>query len=185
MSTASLTLTAEQSGTNYTTALNNALAAINTMHSGTTAPSANLSEGKLWLDTSGANPVMKIYRNSTFLSLFTLNATTIDTSLNTITAVNVNTTSDERLKYEVATIKNALSLVESMRGVSYILKDSGKASVGVIAQEIEGVLPEVVSTDAAGYKSVAYGNLVGVLIEAIKEQSVRIAVLETKLGEKS
>ena len=53
------------------------------------------------------------------------------------------------------------------RGVWYSMGD--KDRVGVIAQEIEQVLPEVVVTGDDGYKAVAYGNIVGVLIEAIKE----------------
>ena len=49
---------------------------------------------------------------------------------------------------------------------------------GVIAQEVEQVLPEVVSTDAQGLKSVAYGNMVGLLIEAVKELSEKLEALE-------
>ena len=61
-----------------------------------------------------------------------------------------------------------------MRGVSYNKIDSKENSIGVIAQEVEKVLPEVVHTDGEGMKSVAYGNIVGVLIEAIKDQQRQI-----------
>ena len=54
----------------------------------------------------------------------------------------------------------------------------------VIAQEVEDVLPDVVSTNDEGIKSVKYGNMVAVLIEAIKEQQLRIEVLEAKLNSK-
>jgi len=73
--------------------------------------------------------------------------------------------SDERLKSDIKTIDNALDKVMNMRGVSYTKQ--AEKGIGVIAQEVEKVLPEVV-TDGE-YKSVAYGNIVGVLIEAIKD----------------
>ena len=82
--------------------------------------------------------------------------------------------SDERLKSDIETIDNALDKVMNMRGVSYTKQ--AEKGVGVIAQEIEKVLPEVV-TDGE-YKSVAYGNIVGVLIEAIKEQQKQIDELK-------
>jgi len=92
----------------------------------------------------------------------------------TLTATEVTATSDERLKSDIQTIDNALDKVMNMRGVSYTKQ--AEKGVGVIAQEIEKVLPEVV-TDGE-YKSVAYGNIVGVLIEAIKEQQKQIDELK-------
>jgi hypothetical protein len=80
----------------------------------------------------------------------------------------VTENSDERLKDNITTISGALDLVSDMRGVTY--DKDGRAGVGVIAQEIQKVLPELVSEPADGeYLSVAYGNISGVLIEAIKE----------------
>ncbi len=87
---------------------------------------------------------------------------------------DVTAFSDERLKSDIETIDNALDKVMNMRGVSYTKQ--AEKGVGVIAQEIEKVLPEVV-TDGE-YKSVAYGNIVGVLIEAIKEQQKQIDELK-------
>jgi len=87
---------------------------------------------------------------------------------------DVTAFSDERLKSDVKTIDNALDKVMNMRGVSYTKQ--AEKGVGVVAQEIEKVLPEVV-TDGE-YKSVAYGNIVGVLIEAIKEQQKQIDELK-------
>ena len=93
----------------------------------------------------------------------------------TITAGgDITAFSDERLKSDIETIDNALDKVMSMRGVSYTKQ--AEKGIGVIAQEIEKVLPEVV-TDGE-YKSVAYGNIVGVLIEAIKEQQKQIDELK-------
>lgn len=86
--------------------------------------------------------------------------------------------SDLRLKRNVSTVEDALELVDSMRGVWYTMGD--KDRVGVIAQEIEQVLPQVVVTGDDGYKSVAYGNIVGVLIEAIKELKREVDRLKEK-----
>ena len=96
------------------------------------------------------------------------------TATGTVQGAEVTATSDERLKSDIQTIDNALDKVMNMRGVSYIKQ--AEKGVGVIAQEIEKVLPEVV-TDGE-YKSVAYGNIVGVLIEAIKEQQKQIDELK-------
>ena len=87
------------------------------------------------------------------------------TASGTISAGEVTATSDERLKSDIETIDDALYKVMNMRGVSYTKQ--AEKGIGVIAQEVEKVLPEVV-TDGE-YKSVAYGNMVGVLIEAIKD----------------
>jgi hypothetical protein len=90
-----------------------------------------------------------------------------------ITAVgNVTTNSDEKLKENVITIKNALEKVLSLRGVEYDRIDSGEHQIGLIAQEVEKIIPEVVYGDET--KSVAYANLVSLLIEAIKEQQTEI-----------
>jgi hypothetical protein len=93
---------------------------------------------------------------------------------------NITAFSDARLKTNVRTIDDAVNKVSQMRGV-YFSKDD-KESVGVIAQEIEKVLPEVVYNDYE-YKSVAYGNIVGVLIEAIKELNIKLNELSAEIGE--
>ena len=87
---------------------------------------------------------------------------------------DITSSSDERIKTNIQTIDNALEKVTQLRGASFI-KD-GKESIGVIAQEVEEIVPEVVVTgkDEEGLKSVAYGNMVGLLIEAIKEQQIQI-----------
>jgi RNAse (barnase) inhibitor barstar len=83
---------------------------------------------------------------------------------------NVTAFSDERLKENVETIEGALDKVSQMRGVTYNYKselNDGQRGTGVIAQEMQQVMPEVV--EEGEYLSVAYGNIVGVLIEAVKE----------------
>jgi hypothetical protein len=91
-------------------------------------------------------------------------------------AGNVTAYSDLKLKTDICTINNALDKVSKMRGVMFTRKDTGGRGTGVIAQEIKEVLPEVVIGDET--LSVAYGNIVGVLIEAIKELKAEIAELK-------
>lgn len=95
---------------------------------------------------------------------------------------NVTAYSDARIKKDVETIGSALDLVSKMRGVRYTRIDSGKRGVGVIAQEMLEVLPEVVQQGVGDDDtlSVAYGNLVGVLIEAVKELRAEVAELKGK-----
>jgi hypothetical protein len=89
--------------------------------------------------------------------------------------------SDARVKENVETIDGALDKVMKMRGVSYNKIGEHEKKVGVIAQEILKVLPEVVSQDETGTYSVAYGNITAVLIEAVKELASRVELLEEKL----
>jgi len=105
---------------------------------------------------------------------------TLDTVGNAVFRNNVTAYSDARLKTNVETITNALDTVSKMRGVTYERIDSGTKGVGVIAQEMKEVLPEVVMDASSDdeFMSVSYGNIVGVLIEAIKELKAEIEVLK-------
>ena len=91
---------------------------------------------------------------------------------------NITAYSDSRLKSDVETIPDALAKVAKMRGVNFTMKDTGARSTGVIAQELQAVIPEAVHTNDDGYLSVAYGNLVGVLIEAINTLSEEVEHLK-------
>ena len=93
----------------------------------------------------------------------------------TITATgDITAYSDASLKTDVETISGALDLVRRIRGVRYSRLDSGQRGIGVIAQELQAALPELVAENDNGLLSVAYGNLVGVLIEAVKELAERL-----------
>jgi phage baseplate assembly protein gpV len=94
---------------------------------------------------------------------------------------NVTAFSDERLKENVETIEGALDKVLQMRGVTFNYKselNDGQRGTGVIAQEMQQVMPEVV--EEGEYLSVAYGNIVGVLIEAVKELKEELANCKCK-----
>ena len=97
-----------------------------------------------------------------------------------IYAYSTTTASDIKLKDNVETIESALSLVEDMRGVTWNWKKDGAKCAGVIAQEIQPIFPVVVkeNTDEDKTLSVSYGNMVGILIEAIKEQQKQIEELK-------
>ena len=88
--------------------------------------------------------------------------------------------SDARLKKEVTTISSALDKVNALRGVNFTWIKNNVKTQGLIAQEVEGVLPDLVHTGSDGYKSVQYGNIVAILIEAIKEQQQEIEALKAK-----
>jgi hypothetical protein len=105
----------------------------------------------------------------------------------TVTAYYYN--SDKRYKSNITALKSALDKIVSLNGYHYFNKLSGRNDIGVIAQEIEQVFPDLVHTDEAGYKSVEYGNLVAPLIEAVKElnakvdaQAAQINALEARLN---
>jgi len=104
------------------------------------------------------------------------------TSSNDITAPNFISTSDRRIKDNIETIGNALEKVLHLRGVEY--DKNGKHEIGVVAQEVQEVIPEVVSqaNDSIGTLSVSYGNMVGLLIEAMKEQQSQINALTQEIN---
>jgi hypothetical protein len=107
---------------------------------------------------------------------------TIDASGTIRASGDVIAYSDARVKENVHTIDNALDKVTQLRGVSYNKIGETEEKIGVIAQEIEKVLPQVVQEDAEGMKSVAYGNIVGVLIESIKELKQEIDELKSQIN---
>jgi hypothetical protein len=101
----------------------------------------------------------------------------------TTEAGTFNNTSDARLKENVAPLTNALSDVCKLEGVSFNWIDSGKKSTGFIAQQVEPILPDVVTTsEDDGIKSVNYVGMIGHLVEAIKEQQAQIDELKSKLN---
>ena len=99
--------------------------------------------------------------------------------------------SDATLKTNIATITDALGIVTSLRGVSYEWNEKGiafggdtKPEIGVIAQEVKEILPEIVNVNAQGIHTVEYGKLGGLFIEAIKELKAENDVLRKELCER-
>jgi len=101
-------------------------------------------------------------------------------STGNLSSTEFTSLSDETKKTNIHTIENSIEITKQLRGVKFNWIDNDKPSVGVIAQEVEKVLPELVSNTSP--KTVNYNGLIGVLIEAIKEQQIRIEELERKLN---
>jgi hypothetical protein len=137
------------------------------------------SQPTIWMyDADEANFAMHVNSNLWYvLNNSSSGVMYVDQSGNFTAAGNVTAYSDERLKSNIVTIPDALEKVKALRGVNFT-KD-GEASTGVIAQEVQKVIPEVVH-EGDEYLSVAYGNLVGVLIEAVKELSAEVEALKAK-----
>lgn len=107
-----------------------------------------------------------------------------DTASGDFTAVgDIISLSDMAVKDDVRPIEDALKAVQALNGITFHRKDdpTPRRSVGLIAQDVESVLPEAVRQDTRG-KAVAYGNLVGLLVEAIKDQQIQIDELRSKIN---
>ena len=100
----------------------------------------------------------------------------------TIYAQEYDSLSDANLKENILVLENALDSLSGISGVSYTWKDSGKETIGVIAQEVERVYPELVNEGE--HLTVNYNGLIGVLIEAVKELNEKVEDLQRQLDEK-
>ena len=115
-----------------------------------------------------------------------LNGTTYCYNLQSATTVKAD--SDRRIKDNIETITNALDKVIRLRGTTFTrtdLVDKNKKHIGLIAQEVLEVIPEVVGGSEGTKYSVAYGEIVAVLIEAIKEQQIQINDLKDMIINKN
>jgi hypothetical protein len=151
-----------------------------TVYQSATGTSNNNFE--LMLGTYTLGQAGQAYRNT---GLHFNPSTNLLTTPGAITAAgNVTAYSDINLKKEIKPIKNALDKVLKINGVTFERSDLDTQArfAGVIAQEVEQVLPEVVMENENGTKSVAYGNMVALLIEAVKEQQNEINILKEKIN---
>ena len=105
---------------------------------------------------------------------------TFNSSTGALSATDFNSTSDENLKENIRTIEDPLAKVVQIRGVNFDWKENQKPSVGVIAQEVEKVFPELVANGEK--KTVNYNGLIGLLIEVVKEQQTQINSLNERLS---
>jgi hypothetical protein len=123
--------------------------------------------------TDGSNQIPKVSKSKLYF-----NAT-----LGELSATDFNTLSDFNKKTNIYTIENSMLGLQKIRGVNFDWKETGKKNIGVIAQEVEAVYPELVKTNVRGEKTVAYNGLIAVLIEAIKDQQYQIDQLKTTIKE--
>jgi len=136
--------------------------------------------------------------SSPYISLYENGAERLRTTTTGVTVYgNLNSTSDERYKKNIERIENALNKIEQLDGVTFDWNNDAfpegndeavskpnfdKRSTGVIAQKVESVLPEAVTEDPeTGMKNVAYGNMIGLLIEGIKEMNQKLSNIEERL----
>jgi hypothetical protein len=96
------------------------------------------------------------------------------------TSFDFNSTSDIKLKTNIKKIENPIEKILQINGVTFNWKKDNRLSVGVIAQEIESVFPELVQGEDP--KTVNYNGLIGLLIECIKEQQIEINIIKDKLN---
>lgn len=91
--------------------------------------------------------------------------------------------SDRNIKTNITTITDPLSKIKELHGVHYKLISTGQQGAGIIAQDLEKVLPELVHTNANGVKSVLYGNMAGLFVEAIKALEQQVQELKQEISE--
>ena len=100
------------------------------------------------------------------------------TFTSTVTAPNFVSSSDARLKSDIAPIPDALAKVQALNGVTFTMAGSDVRQMGLIAQEVQAVAPEAV-VETEGLLRLAYGNLIGLLVEAIKDLAEEVEQLRT------
>jgi hypothetical protein len=119
-----------------------------------------------------------MYANGTSTSLSGSSTFTFNSGTGVVTATDFSATSDQRIKSNISNIEYAMEKINALRGVYYNRIGDTSRKIGLIAQEVEKILPEVVVND--DLKSVTYGNIVALLIEGLKELAERVSILENR-----
>ena len=134
-------------------------------------------------DTATATALYPIFINSNSGSVSTVSTSSTNLTYvpltGTLNAVIFNSTSDATKKTNIETINNALAITEALRGVTFEFADTGVESAGLLAQDVEKYLPQLVTTTQNG-KSLNYNGVIGILVEAVKTLSDRVKKLENK-----
>lgn len=138
--------------------------------------STGLNAGMIFNDRAGGGSFHVMYNSSNVFRIW-FNTTgadkfLLDASGNATFGGNVTSSSDARLKSNIRQLEDGLAIVKALRGARFVM--NGKADIGVIAQEVQAVLPELVRADQNGFLSVDYGRVVAPLIEAVKSLSERL-----------
>lgn len=102
-----------------------------------------------------------------------------------LNGVPIETTSDARLKTNITPLQNSLDKILQLQGVEYDRTDYEKHEIGMVAQEVEKIIPDLVKENSEGVKILEYQNLTAVLVEAIKEQQEQINSLKQTVQELS
>jgi len=161
----------------------------------------NTANASLAQSSNAANLIYEVLDDTStdttlFVALFDANTGTPNTayvsssklyynpSTGELSATNFDSLSDVNKKTDIETIQNAIETVGELRGVTFKWKDNGHKSMGLIAQEVEAVVPEVVVTNELGDKSVTYGSLIGLLVEAVKQLNDQVAEIKDIINKK-
>lgn len=137
----------------------------------------NTYDGKLYTKKNdGADAVVEMARASDVAGKAALTGATFTGN---VSAPNFTTTSDARAKSDITPLTGALDKVLALRGVSFTLHSDGQRQIGLIAQETRKIIPEVVRGE--DMLSLAYGNIVGLLVEAIRDLNAEIDALRETL----
>jgi hypothetical protein len=136
---------------------------------------ADLTNSRLGVSTTSPSYPVHVNANASGISIYA--------------SADIVAYSDARVKGDIKVIEDALNKIQQINGVTYTridgTEEENNRHAGVIAQDVNEVLPEVVNTDKeTGMMSVAYGNMSGLLIEAIKELSNKVKDLEDQLKNK-
>ena len=149
--------------------------------------SSSTSKNYCWIRVTGGSStnIMEMKVGGNVNTQFKTYSTQIMKPLecdSTVTCTSLTETSDLRIKDNIEQLTGALNTISSLRGITYTNKDTNKDSIGVIAQEVEEILPELVGEDTSGMANVRYTGLVPVLIEAIKELKNEVDALKHELN---
>jgi hypothetical protein len=150
-------------------------------HDGSNSYIDEIGSGNLYIRNNTDNAIF--CQTDGFVKLYYDGSEKLSTTSSGITVSGeVDATSDIKLKENIKTIENSLDKVLQLRGVEFDWKETKDSSIGLIAQEVEEVLPELVH-ETDDIKSVSYGNITAVLIEAIKEQNKIINTMKKEIEE--
>jgi hypothetical protein len=139
------------------------------------------STGNLGIGTTNATSKLTVAGNISVSGFATFGSNLLVTGI--ITATDFNSASDIRLKENIQKIDNPIDKIVRIEGVTFDWKSDNKPSMGVIAQNIEEVLPELVNGEES--KTVNYNGIIGLLIECVKTQQEQIDNLTKRLDELS
>jgi hypothetical protein len=114
--------------------------------------------------------------------LVKIDGNTLNISADGLLSVKPATPSDLRLKHNIRPIEQSTDLIRRLRGVRFNWNHTEQEDIGMIAQELESVLPELVYTDGDGYKRIYYDRLSAVLVEVVKDLDARLGKLEQVQG---
>lgn len=147
---------------------------------GTIGPSVTVSD-----DTSTDATRYILFEDSTTGTVSAVNVSstklTFNPSTGQLTSVDFNSTSDKNLKENIVSLSDSIEILNKINPVKFSWKDNGKISYGVIAQELENILPELVS-EVGDYKSVSYVPLIAFLIDALKKHEEEINLLKNSIN---